>query len=54
MGLHELQVPVIAPLGPAEVEPDQSRVVVGDTGPSVPNTSHIFDRQCDCECGNFA
>ena len=27
MALHELQVRVIAPLGPAEVELDQSRVV---------------------------
>ena len=43
MGLHELQVRVIAPLGPAEVELDQSRVVGGDTGPSLLHTRHIFD-----------
>ena len=47
MGLHELQVRVIAPLGPAEVDPPQSKVVGGDTGPSVPNTSRIFDSYAD-------
>ena len=38
-----------APLGPAEVELDQSRVVGGNTGPSVPHTSHIFDGYMDKE-----
>ena len=32
-----------APLGPAEVEPAQSRVVGGDTGSSVPYTGHTLD-----------
>ena len=49
MGLHELQVRVIAPLGPAEVELDQSRVVGGNTGPSVCHSSHIFDGYMDKE-----
>ena len=38
-----LQAHEIGPLDPAEVEPAQSRVVGGDTGPSVPSTSHIFE-----------
>ena len=42
-GSPGLQVCEIAPLDPAEKEKDQGRVVGGDTGPSVPHTSHIFD-----------
>ena len=34
---------VIVHLEPSEVRQDQSRVVGGDTGPSVAHTSHIFD-----------
>ena len=33
----------IAPLDPAEEGQDKDRVVGGDTRPSVPHTSHIFD-----------
>ena len=32
-----------------EVEPAQSSGVGGDTGPSVPSTSHIFDGYADKE-----
>ena len=38
-----------APLDPAEVGQDQSRVVGWDTWPSVLHTSHIFDTQDDKE-----
>ena len=38
-----LQARENGPLDPAEVEPAQTRVVGGDTGPSDPNTSHILD-----------
>ena len=43
MGPLGLQMREIGPLDPAEVEPAQSRVVGGDTGPSVSDNSHIFD-----------
>ena len=33
----------IDPLDPAEEGQDNDRVMGGDTGPSVPHTSHIFD-----------
>ena len=39
----------IAPLDPAEVGQDQSRVLGGDTGPPVPHISHLFDVQADKE-----
>ena len=39
----------IAPLHPAEEGQDQGRVVSGDTGPSVPHTSHIIDAWVDKE-----
>ena len=32
-------------LDPAKVGKDQNRVVGGDTGISVPHTSHVFDRR---------
>ena len=38
-----MQVCEIDPLDPAEDGQEQSRVVSGDTGPSAPYTSHIFD-----------
>ena len=34
---------MIAPLDPAEIGPDQSRVKGRDTEPSVPRTSHMID-----------
>ena len=37
------QVCKFGPLDPAEERQDQGRVVGGDTGLSVPHTSHIFD-----------
>ena len=43
MGSPGLQVCEIALLDPAKKEQDKDRVVGGDTGPSVPHTSHIFD-----------
>ena len=42
-GPLELQVHVIAPLDPAEIGSDQSRVKGRDTEPTVPHTSHMFD-----------
>ena len=39
----------IAPLDPDEVGQDQSRVVDGDTGPSVSHTSHLFEGKTDKE-----
>ena len=38
-----LQVREIALLDPFKVGQDQTRVVGGDTEPSVPYTSHVFD-----------
>ena len=38
---------VIVHLEPAEVRQDQSRVVGGDTGPSVAHTSLILDALAD-------
>ena len=38
---------VIVHLEPAEVRQDQSRVVGGDTGPSVAHTNNIFDTLAD-------
>ena len=38
-----LQVYKITPLDPSEVGQDQSRVVGGDNGPSVPHSSHFLD-----------
>ena len=38
---------VIVHLEPSEVRQDQSRVVGGDTGPSVAHTNHIFDTLAD-------
>ena len=40
LGCRSVRLP---PLDPAEEGQDQGRVVGGDTGPSVPHTSHIFD-----------
>ena len=39
----------IALLDPAEEGQDKDTVVGGDTGPSVPNTSHTFDALADKE-----
>ena len=39
----------IAPLDPAEIGQDQSRVVGRDFRPSIPHTSHLFDGQVDIE-----
>ena len=40
LGCRSVRLP---PLDPAEEGQDLSRVVGGDTGPSVSHTSHIFD-----------
>ena len=51
-----LQVCVIASLDPAVVGPDQDKVVVGNTAPSVLHTSHIFvgyadkEKLCNSRC----
>ena len=37
----------ISPLDPAEVGQDQSRVMGGDTWPSILNISHLFDNKGD-------
>ena len=47
MGPLGSQICEIAPLDPAEIGQDQNRVVRGDTGPSIPHTSHLFDGQVD-------
>ena len=39
----------IAPLGPAEAGQEQSRVLGGDTGPSILYASHILDTCVDKE-----
>ena len=43
MGPLGSQICEIAPLDPAEIGQDQNRVVGGDTGPSVPQTT--IDKQ---------
>ena len=45
MGPLVLQVCEIAPLDPAEIGQDQSRVAGGDTGPSIPHSAHLFDKE---------
>ena len=42
MGSLGSQICEIA-LDPAEIGQDKNRVVRGDTGPSIPHTSHLFD-----------
>ena len=44
-----LKVCEFAPINPDEVGQDQSRVVGGNTEPSVPQTSHILDALADKE-----
>ena len=43
------QLVEITPKDPAEIGQDQSRVMGGDTGPSVLYTSHLFDNKADKE-----
>ena len=43
MGPLGSQICEIAPLDPDVIGQNKNRVVRGDTGPSIPHTSHLFD-----------